>query len=152
MNYELLYWQWEAICGTISPVALHYCRAVNGCSKNEKPLGLPIPSIINLINLFGTGGCWWCRTVFETAKGDYPLWCFGMKAVSVTDVLFFFWRMKKTQKIKRKKAKDTWQNEQFFDIFFFACCDAKAKRSWANRSLKLKGRERRISQRAKNLW
>ena len=86
--------------------------------------------------------------MFETAKGDYPFWCFGMKAVSVTDVLFFSDGWKKTQKIKRKKAKGAWQSELFCDTFFFAC-DAPKRCVRVNWSLKLKGRERRKSQRAK---
>ena len=45
------------MCGNVSPVAPHYCQAVKRCSKNEKPLGLLIPSIINLINLFVIGEC-----------------------------------------------------------------------------------------------
>ena len=147
MNYELLYWQCEVICDTISSVALHDCRAAKQCSKNEKPLGLPIPSIINLIDLFVIGRCWWYRTVFKTAKVDYSFWCFGIKTVSVVDVFLFFrfWCMKKLKKIKIKKNKRYLTKRMVFWYILFRLlrCQGEAQLSKLVFEIKGKGKKKK---------
>ena len=145
-------WQEDEIYDTIMPVAPHCCPAVNRRNKNEKFLGLPISSIVYTTML----ALEWVSTILNTVLNGKSIWFLPVQygVVSIVEVsLFFSFALSlgacKNLKNKIKKAKGAWQNERFCDIFFFACCDAKAKRSRANRSLKLKGRERRKSQRAK---
>ena len=149
MCWHRMYW-----CDSISPVAPHYCRAVKRCSKNEKPLGLLISSIINVTNLFVIGECWWHRMVIETAKVDYSFWCSGKKAVGLLTVLFFSvfdeWK-KSLKKNKNKKAKGAWQNKRFCDTFFFACSALKQRD--ANKLVfEIKGKGKKKKPKSKNLW
>ena len=135
------------ICGNVSPVAPHYCRAAKRCSKNEKPLGLPIPSIINLIGLFVIDRCWWYRTVFKTAKVDYSFRCFGIKTVSVVDVFYFsgfdVWKKLKKIKIKKNKRCLTKRMVFWYILFRLLRCQSEAQLSKLVFEIKGKGKKKK---------